>query len=132
MQPTPEVARLVDRYHRYLDALFEHNGDKVQALADVFGLSDEAAAENFADLLAEVKSGQGHSEISDILEQNDLSVHAQVRAVRRWAYSPNAAASLNAIKLVKELGGENEGVGDFEKYLRLAKERDRLHGGKKA
>lgn len=110
------------RYERYLDALVEFGGDQEQALADVYGLPREEVRLRRVELHADVKSGIGSSELSEVLERNDLALASRVAVLRKHAFSANPAASLKALDMVSEMEGTRGDVGSFESYLRLAKE----------
>lgn len=116
-----EVAAKADRYNRWLDALIANGGDKVLALAEVFEISPEEAKHRQYELEIEAREGMAATEVGEALERNDLGVTAQVHVLRRWVYSDNAAASINALKLVQEAQGDTKDVGSFESFLRLSK-----------
>jgi hypothetical protein len=117
-----EAQALGDRYNAWLDALIAAGGDKILALAQVFGIEDMAEVRiRQYELETEVRRGQGASEVGELLEKNDLGLAAQLRVLRQWTYSPNAAASINALKIVGELAGEQREQGSFEQFLRLSK-----------
>ena len=59
------------------------------------------------------------SDIGDILMRHDLTQETQVMNIRRWLLSDNAAASLNAQKLLAELAGDSHSEGSFEQLIRL-------------
>lgn len=116
-----EAQALGDRYNAWLDALIANGGHKVLALCEVFGIEEDEARIRQYELETEVRRGQGASEVGELLERNDLGVAAQLRVLRQWTYSPNAAASINALKIVSELAGEQREAGSFEQFLRLSK-----------
>ena len=110
-----------ERYEQWLDALIEHGGDRVEALVQMTSLSAAEVRTRMSELVAYMHEGRGASEITEILEQNDLDVVARARVLRKWLYSDNAAASLNSIKLLQENDGAGGEVGSFESYMRMAK-----------
>lgn len=116
-----EVAAKADLYNRWLDALIASGGDKVLALAEVFDISPEEAKHRQYELEIEAREGMAQTEVGEALERNDLGITAQVQVLRRWVYSDNAAASINALKLVQEAQGDTKDVGSFESFLRLSK-----------
>lgn len=116
-----EAQALGDRYNAWLDALIACAGEKVPALCVVFGIDEAEARIRQYELETEVRRGQGASDVGEMLERNDLGMAAQMRVLRQWTYSPNAAASINALKLVSELAGDTREQGSFESFLRLAK-----------
>lgn len=116
-----EAQALGDRYNTWLDALIATGGNKVPALCIVFGINEDEARIRQYELETEVRRGQGATEVGEMLERNDLGMAAQMRVLRQWTYSPNAAASINALKLVSELAGDQREAGSFEQFLRLSK-----------
>ncbi len=125
-----EQRALGRRYRAYLKAATKSGLDRAAAIAEVMGLSIEEAEANFDELHGEIMRGRGHTEIGTILEENDLGIQERVTIMRDWAYSDNAAASLNSIKLLNEMSGEDRAVEPFEKFLRLHNEQQRLTGGR--
>lgn len=117
-----EEARFLGaRYNRYLDALIKSGGDQVASLAAVFDVSMEEAYLRRAELHAEARKGMGSSDASEIIERADLGKAARVEILKRLAYSGNAAATINALKLIQEEEGDTRDAGSFEAYLRLCK-----------
>lgn len=109
------------RYNAWLDALIKHGGEKILALCDVFGIEEDVARANQLSLEMQVREGQGATDVGELLEQNDLGLAMQVHILRGWALSPNAAASINALKIVNEMQGDTRDQGSFEAFLRLSK-----------
>lgn len=117
-----EARMLGERYDRWLDALITHGGDKVKALVAIgMASSEEEAFVHQYALQIEVNKGMATSDVGEQLERTNLGLAAQVRILGKWAFSDNAAASLNALKLVNELQGDTKDQGSFEAYLRLSK-----------
>lgn len=116
-----EAQALGDRYNSWLDALIACGGDKAKALCIVYGIKEDEARIRQYELETDVRRGQGATEVGEMLERNDLGLAAQLRVLRQWTYSPNAAASINALKIVTELAGEQREQGSFEQFLRLSK-----------
>lgn len=107
------------RYHQWLDALIKFSGDKIAAGALVMGMTEEAFAADQYNLEADIRQGQVVSEIGDVLMRNDLTTETQVLNIRRWLLSDNAAASINAQKLLQELAGDSHQEGSFEQLIRI-------------
>lgn len=115
-----EMAAKADRYHRWLDALIVKGGDKIEALVHMGECKDrDEAIERQYVLEIEIRQGQSVSDIGDILMRHDLTQETQVMNIRRWLLSDNAAASLNAQKLLAELAGDSHSEGSFEQLIRL-------------
>lgn len=107
------------RYHDYLEALNDHDGQRIKALADVYGLSEEEARKREHELHTDVLRGIGNSTLSDILENEDLGKHARAKLLARHAYSGVPAASLAAIKIASDLDGDKHDSGArYEQHLR--------------
>ena len=79
----------------------------------------EDAIERQYVLEMEIRQGQSVSDIGDILMRHDLTAETQVLNIRRWLLSDNAAASLNAQKLLQELAGDSHQEGSFEQLIRI-------------
>lgn len=109
------------RYNHYLDLLIQHEGNRAKALSEIFGIEESEATVRMMELQDEVHLGRGGSEVGEIMERNDLTMAARMNILRRWAYADNAAASINAIKLLQEAEGGGANEGSFEAFLRIAK-----------
>ena len=115
-----EMAAKADRYYRYLDELILKQGDKPDALVHMGECATrEDAIERQYVLEMEIRQGQSVSDIGDILMRHDLTAETQVLNIRRWLLSDNAAASLNAQKLLQELAGDSHQEGSFEQLIRI-------------
>lgn len=115
---------LTDRYHRYLDLCAEFAGRmdyREQACVALFGITPEEAAANLFELVAEVHRGKGGSEVTKVLERYDVDRVARIAMARKWLWSDNAAASINAMKILEELDGGSDQQGSFEVFLRTHK-----------
>jgi hypothetical protein len=110
-----------ERHTRYLDALVEFAGDQEQALADVYGLTVEQVRPQRLELLADVRTGIGSTDLGEILERNALDLTARVNLLRRHAYSNTPAASLKALDMIADLDDDRSDHGSFEAYLRMVK-----------
>jgi hypothetical protein len=110
-----------ERHTRYLDALVEFAGDQEQALADVYGLTVEQVRPQRLELLADVRTGIGSTDLGEILERNALDLTARVNLLRRHAYSNTPAASLKALDMIADLDDDRSDHGSFESYLRMVK-----------
>jgi hypothetical protein len=116
-----EAAEKGQRYNAWLDALIEHGGDKITALAQVYGIEPSEARIRQYELEAHVREGMGASDVGELLDRNNISTAAQARILSNHAYSDNPAASLSAIKIIQEMQGDTNDVGSFESFLRLSK-----------
>jgi hypothetical protein len=123
-QITQEQKFLADRYHRYLDLMAEFSGRmdyREQALAVLFDITPQEAGQHLFDLIAEVHRGRGSSDVTRTLERNDLDRTARISVARKWVYSDNPAASINALKLLEDWDGSTDQTGTFEQFLRTHK-----------
>ena len=116
-----EAAEKGQRYNAWLDALIEHGGDKIKALAHVYVIEPSEARIRQYELEAHVREGMGASDVGELLDRNNISTAAQARILSNHAYSNNPAASLSAIKIIQEMQGDVTEVGSFESFLRLSK-----------
>lgn len=117
-----ETRAAAKRYNQYLDVLGETGGNKIAALARVYGLDAEEAEERFEELHLDVRRGIGSTEVGRILEQNDLDIHARARVLKKWMYSDEPGPSLKAVDMLSELADDTDTAGSFEVFLRLAKQ----------
>jgi hypothetical protein len=109
------------RYDRYLAVLADTYGNRIAALATVFGVTEAEAEVRALELHTELKEGIGTSTVADEIERNDLGVSARAAVLRKHLYSSNPAASLKAADMVSEMEGDRQDLGSFESYLRQAK-----------
>jgi len=116
-----EMRVAATRYNRYLDALHDSFGDQEAALAAAYNLPIEEVRERFYELRVDVRRGQGATDISQVLERNDLTQADRVAIMRRHAYSANPAASLKAVDMISDMEGDSGNLGSFEDYLRTHK-----------
>lgn len=116
---------LEQRHNFYLDTLYANGGDTDAALAIVFNITPEEAHVRRFELQTEVRRGLGSSSLAEELERNDLSLKARVGLLRKQAYSGVPAAVLKSIDMIGEMEGNRSGDGNFESFLRLAKEQRR-------
>lgn len=116
-----EQKALGARYNRYLEARADCGGDKIAALAVVFGLEIDEVAVRQDELHMEVMRGVASSSVAELLEANDLNLAARAKLYAKHAWSNVPAASLKALQEIGELEGERQDQGSFESFLRLAK-----------
>lgn len=110
------------RYEAYVDALAATGGNKVAALASVYNRSEDAVLLEYDYLIEDVRTGLGSTSLSKRLEAADLGEQAQVQIIRKHVYSPNPAASLKALDMLREWqGNRTDGLTSFEETLKLAK-----------
>lgn len=112
-------ARLA-RYDRFLDNLADFNGDEVQALAIVYGISLEEVEARRAELLIDVQAGVPTSSIGEDLKRRHMGQSAIARVLAKWLYSGIPGASLKAAQMALEISGEGPDIGSFEQYARIA------------
>jgi len=123
-QDLAEVQRAVRerarRYESYLDALIYTQGDRVEALARVFKVSPTEVLERYHELLTEVQRGATKQTVAETLEQNDLSLSARVKVLRKHLYSEVPAAALKAADMLNELDDKPTTSGTlYEHYVRM-------------
>jgi hypothetical protein len=122
-----EMAAKADRYHRWLEALIITGGERAQALVHMKECASIEEAEERAYVLEmEIRQGQTVSDIGDILMRHDLTAEMQVMNIKRWLLSDNAAASINAQKLLQELAGDSHQEGSFEQLIRIHNARKQM------
>lgn len=112
------------RYDRFLDALAVNGGDEIDALAKVYGVTPQEADARRDELIADVQAGVPTSSIGEDMRRRHLSDAAIARVLAKWVYSDNPAASLNAIKQVREVAEAAPNTGSFEQYARIATSRE--------
>lgn len=115
-----QVAARAARYNEYIDIMGEIGGNKVIALARVYGISVEEAKLRQEELHADVVSGMAGTDVATILVNNDIDLSARAKVISKHMYSDNAAASLKAADMAAELEGDRTEL-NFEHYLRTAK-----------
>lgn len=117
-----EIRAAGARWNKYLDVLGEMGGNQIQALAEVYQIPIEEVYERLDELSMDVRRGIGSTEVGRILERNDLDLAARMRILRNHTYSANAAASIAAIKILSDASDEMDTTGQFEFFLRAAKQ----------
>ena len=109
------------RCRRYMDEMARVGGNQVMALATVFNISIEEAAERQIELHDDVMSGLVHTDVGELLKQHSLDQASRAYILSRHMWSDNPAASLKAADMANEMEGDRGETGSFEQYLRLSK-----------
>jgi hypothetical protein len=93
-----------DLSSRYARNLIAYDGDLEKALSKTFGISEEEAALNLAELHDRARgASRVNTNMVDMMERHDLTIEPRLAKLREHMFSPIPAVSLKAIDAITEL-----------------------------
>lgn len=112
---------LREKFDLYCRLLAEHYGEPVPALAAVFGISLEEAAERQAELHNEITRATSAMTQRDLFSMLNISKEHRTARLKTMMYCDNPAVSLKAMDMLNDMDGNAKSSGDtWEEWIALA------------
>lgn len=110
-------------YTTYAELLVKYSGDSLKAVAELYNITEDDAAENLHALRQEIHQRGVGTGLSALLEQMDVALPNQIAILKDALYGKNLAGRLKSVEMLRDIEGKagqkREGVR-MEDVVRIA------------